>query len=302
LERTSETTGTLPVDTPPATPHAHAVHCPAPERWDLAALAAALDSAAHWGTPAPAGLAWELIDATGSTSDDLILRARAGTLHACVLRAARHQQAGRGRRGRRWLGSDHASLLFSCALPWPRELAQSPAVTLAIAADLAALLATEGAVVQVKWPNDLLVGEGKLGGILAERVSGPGDTPWLVVGLGLNLLTDPELARDAGQPVAALAESLGSGRAEAREYWLVRLGLQVLHTAGRYAGQGLAPWRDSYRSRMAWVGESVTLNVDALATASGRLRGIDADGRVLLEGALGMRAHDGGELRRTPPA
>jgi BirA family biotin operon repressor/biotin-[acetyl-CoA-carboxylase] ligase len=143
------------------------------------------------------------VDSTNRLAADL---ARGGAPDGVVV-GADHQTAGRGRRGRTWESQPGAALLVSVVLrPSP------PLVTLAAglaAAD--ACQATAGVRADLKWPNDILVGEAKVGGILAELV---GDAA--VVGLGLNLGWAPEGAArlgadvDRGALLHAYLDSLGA--------------------------------------------------------------------------------------------
>src|SRR5271154_4837344 len=137
----------------------------------------------------PGGLwrAVEVLTSTGSTNADLLARAVAGAPEGVVL-AAEEQTAGRGRMGRTWLSPPRAALTFSLLV---RPETVSPArrgwlPLLARASVASAVRAATGVDARLKWPNDVLVGPAKLGGILAEAV---GDA--VVVGIGLNVSTGP---------------------------------------------------------------------------------------------------------------
>ena len=128
------------------------------------------------------------VDSTNRVLADL---ARAGAPDGVVV-GAEHQTAGRGRRGRTWEAPPGASLLVSVLLR------PAPALV-TLAAGLAAAGACEavaGVTVGLKWPNDLMVGEAKVGGILAEAVAGAA-----VVGLGVNLAWAPPGAARLGTDV-----------------------------------------------------------------------------------------------------
>src|SRR6516225_3402785 len=141
---------------------------------------------------APDGL-WreiEVVPSTGSTNADLLARALRGQPEG-VLLAAEEQTAGRGRMGRTWVSPPCAALTFSLllhpAVPPARRGWLSLLAGVAVAAAVADVTGVEA---RLKWPNDVLAGEGKLAGILAEAA---GDA--VVVGIGLNVSTEPaELA------------------------------------------------------------------------------------------------------------
>jgi BirA family transcriptional regulator, biotin operon repressor / biotin---[acetyl-CoA-carboxylase] ligase len=145
----------------------------------------------------------EVVEETGSTNADL-LTAQHLRPHRSVL-MARHQTAGRGRLNRVWEAPPGSNLLFSILFT---EIPDVP-VELTHRVGLAAIIACEriaGVTARLKWPNDLLVGEAKLAGILAQR---SGDA--LVVGTGINVGWAPEGAARLGDdlsPVEVLAEVL----------------------------------------------------------------------------------------------
>ena len=127
----------------------------------------------------------DLVESTGSTNADLL----AGDApHGAVL-IARHQSAGRGRRGRQWSAPADTQLIFSVLL---RVTDVERLGTLTLAAGLAVTDVIAPAT--LKWPNDVLIDGRKLCGILAEAASGPDGEFTVVVGVGLNhLLTREQL-------------------------------------------------------------------------------------------------------------
>ena len=153
----------------------------------------------------PGGLwrAVEVADRTGSTNADLLARALAGAPEGVVL-AAEEQSAGRGRMGRTWVAPPRAALTFSLLV---RPSAVPPArrgwlPLLAGVAVASAVTAVTGVQTRLKWPNDVLAGPAKLGGILAEAT---GDA--VVVGVGLNVSAEPGELPPPG-PGALTATSL----------------------------------------------------------------------------------------------
>jgi len=114
------------------------------------------------------------VDSTNRVAADLV---RGGAVDGLVV-VADHQTAGRGRQGRRWESEPGTSLLVSVVLrPVPALVTLAAGVAAA-----EACAAVAGAGVRLKWPNDVMADEGKLGGILSELV---GDAA--IVGLGMNL-------------------------------------------------------------------------------------------------------------------
>jgi BirA family biotin operon repressor/biotin-[acetyl-CoA-carboxylase] ligase len=136
-----------------------------------------------------------------STNRYLLDEARAGAPEG-VVAVADHQTAGRGRLGRRWESDPGAALLCSVllrpSLP-PDRLHLATAVVALAAAEACDDVA--GVRPEVKWPNDLLVGDRKLAGILAESVPAEADLRAVVVGIGINVTAAPADASCLGADV-----------------------------------------------------------------------------------------------------
>ena len=148
----------------------------------------------------------EVVESTGSTNADLLARHAAGEKIGGTVLVAEHQTAGRGRHGRNWSAPPRSQIAFSlgvdaAGLP-PAAWGWLPLLTGVAAVD--AVAATTGITPGLKWPNDVLVGEGKLAGILAEAAS---PSAVIVVGLGLNVTLTAEEAPD---PRAVSLLMLGS--------------------------------------------------------------------------------------------
>jgi BirA family biotin operon repressor/biotin-[acetyl-CoA-carboxylase] ligase len=153
-------------------------------------------------------------EALDSTNRYLLNEARRGAAEGLVV-VADHQSAGRGRLGRRWEAPRAANLLVSVLLrprlPIAARHLASAVVALA-AAD--ACVALSGVAVDVKWPNDLLVGDRKLAGVLAEADVGTEDSSPIVVGIGINVAWPPppsshQTVQDDAPPVGNETPPLG---------------------------------------------------------------------------------------------
>jgi hypothetical protein len=125
----------------------------------------------------PTGWSVVTLDTVGSTNDEAMARAEAGAPEGTVIRALR-QEAGRGRRGRGWdspPGNVYSSTILRPPVP-PAQAAQLSFVTALAVADMAAPLIGAGHHVAIKWPNDVLVDDAKISGILLEIGAGRGRT------------------------------------------------------------------------------------------------------------------------------
>jgi BirA family biotin operon repressor/biotin-[acetyl-CoA-carboxylase] ligase len=168
------------------------------------------------------------------------------------------QHAGRGRLDRAWIATPRSSLLCSILLRPPLKASQLQLVVAAVALSTrVALERLSGLRAQLKWPNDLVVGENKLAGLLAEVV----DTPHgfaVVVGLGVNLTFEGPDNLDI------LLEEL-----EARR-------LQLESEAGR------AALRREYERALSTIGRTVRVE-QPRATYVGRATGVDDAGQLLVD-------------------
>ena len=203
---------------------------------------APLDAAALQADLVRPGRLWReitVVGTTGSTNADLAVRAAQGAPEGTVL-AAEEQLAGRGRMGRQWVSPARSAVMVSVLLR-PAAIAPARRGWLPLLAGVAAATAVRqsaGVPAVLKWPNDVLVGERKLAGILAEQ---SGDA--VVVGLGLNVS-----ATEAGAPGHRAGGARRDVPAAGRRH---RAGPH--HPAGRPAGRirtpvpGLGPDRPARR-------------------------------------------------------
>ncbi len=145
------------------------------------------EALAHAGLSAPV----RFDEVTGSTNATAVELAETGAPEWTLV-AARHQTAGRGRMGRQWTDEPHRALLFSLVLRPQASAERAGLLPLAAGLCMArACRAACGADVGCKWPNDLLLGDGKVGGILTESKMAGGAVEYVVIGIGVNLREAP---------------------------------------------------------------------------------------------------------------
>jgi BirA family biotin operon repressor/biotin-[acetyl-CoA-carboxylase] ligase len=232
----------------------------------------------------------------GSTNDEAGRLARAGARHGTIV-IADEQRAGRGRDGRTWQ-SPKGGLYLSAVLRTSLPLVDVPPMTLAIGIGLCDAIRTFGGPAVLKWPNDVLVGDKKLAGVLVEAQSQGGKLDAVIVGIGVNL----ELVPDA---VSQTAISLGeaAGTAIDREAFVAQLLAQVERWIDRYVAVGLEAIIPAWQDRMAQglSARATTMNGEPL---TGELAGLDADGALLLRDDAGqvhrIRSGDVEVIRPTP--
>ena len=250
---------------------------------------------------AAATVAIEVVEATGSTNADLMARAAAAAawsvpsaLAGPTLLVARRQTAGRGRAGRTWL-SNAGSLTFSLAWRFEQPLSALIGLPLAIGVTVAEVLNARGAGVQLKWPNDVLVGSAKLAGILIETVALPTllqPQAWAVIGVGINVDAGAPLpgaaleafsmaAPQDMQPLPAMAVAVLP--ATDRNLLLAHLLDACCATLAEFDAHGLTPFLGRWNALHAHAGRMVDIFERGTLVRSGRALGIDAMGRLLLE-------------------
>lgn len=214
---------------------------------------------------------------TGSTNADMLALARSGAEEGAWLRAER-QTAGRGRLGRAWaspVGNFYGSTLVRLRPTDP------PAATLALMAAVAldeAAAPFTAAELQLKWPNDLLLGGAKLAGILLERVDEA-----VVIGIGVNLAHHPDLP---DRPTTSLG---AHGRPVAPDVFAETLVEAVGRWLGRWRSEGLGPVRARWLDRAHPTGTALVAWMPDGEEVEGLFDGLDPDGALILRLAHGGR-------------
>lgn len=237
----------------------------------------------------------ETAQETASTNADLLQRARQAQPSRPILRAALVQTAGRGRLGRRWHASAGGGLLFSLAIPVRTADARIATATLACGVGTAEALRDAGVAVTLKWPNDLLLGSRKLGGVLCELAVDDRARRTLVIGVGINLHVDAAMRDSIGQPAAALEQALPDAFAR-REELIGRIAVAIDSAVRSFEAEGFVPLQPRFMALFAHRDATVDLFELGVRVASGRALGVDGEGRLLLETADGLRVCSGGEL------
>lgn len=230
----------------------------------------------------------ELFTELSSTNQHLLGRAPPpGRLDVCV---AEYQSAGRGRRGRPWHAPLGSGICLSVAWQFADAPADLPALTLAAGVVARRVLKeTCGLEIALKWPNDLVWDERKLGGILVELSTEAQGGSHVVVGIGLNVAVPAELLAELSDwPRGAVDLQTALGQAPPRVALIGALVNGFAELFEEYARSGFAAFRSEWRAADYLRGREVRLDV-AGSSVDGTAVGIDADGALLLETALGER-------------
>lgn len=235
------------------------------------------------------------VEETGSTNADLLASARGGAEANTVL-AADYQSAGRGRRGRTWDAAPGSSLLFSVLIRPQIDVERAHLVTTALA--LGAVEACDslaGVRPGLKWPNDLVVGDRKLAGVLAESVVAGERLEAVVVGMGLNARSGAAPSETAGSAVAL--EDVCGSVIDRREL-LAEILTGFAHWMERIEGAGgQAELMASARHESATLGCQVTVELGDGTVLEGLAEDLDDRGALLLEGGTRVVVGDVVHLR-----
>ena len=206
------------------------------------------------------------------------LSERVTARHAACL--AEHQRAGRGRVGRRWVSPFGANLY--CSVAWTFEALPPGIQALALAAGAAVAQAidADGRLgVRLKWPNDLVAADRKLGGVLVEMRGEPPGITRVVVGVGINVRMPAAAGTGIDQPWTDLATL---GAATARNALAASVLDALVAMLTRFARDGFAASYDSWSARDALRGRDIAVSGDG-KPLRGIARGIDRDGALRLE-------------------
>ncbi len=274
----------------------HPLH--APVRWPAEAIWQAV-------VPQLPSFTVEVLPQVDSTNSELMRRCRAASLAAlsnaalgspeapeAILLVAEHQNAGRGRLGRQWQSQAGASLTFSLGLPL--QPANWSGLSLAVGVSLAESLEPangQAPTLQLKWPNDLWLGQRKLGGILVETANW-GDQRYVVIGVGLNV-TQPnedfsaaasQSTRDTQTPPPMAPTSLQALWPGVDAAWALQtVAAPLVQAVLDFEREGFAAFRARFAARDALAGRRVKLSNGTEGTACG----------VGAHGALSVQTQNG---------
>jgi BirA family biotin operon repressor/biotin-[acetyl-CoA-carboxylase] ligase len=230
---------------------------------------------------------------------DVRLHAEAGSTNAIAAAepardrvvVADHQRAGRGRLDREWVTPPGAALTFSAVVDPGVDPEWWPVIPLVAGYAVASAL---GGAAGVKWPNDVMIEDRKVCGILVERLGTR--PPLAVVGIGINV---DQVADELPVPTAT-SLALAGYAADRTELFG-----SVLHSLrgclDQYAGSP-DTFLDAYRARSATLGRDVRIELPGDRTVEGRAVDLDPHGRLLLETTEGPLALGAGDVVHLRPS
>ena len=222
-----------------------------------------------------AGVSLFAYSVLGSTNDEAKRLARLGARGPLVVWAA-EQPRGRGRSGRSWTGR-RGNLMVTLLLHPGRAPAEAGSMALAAGLAVTDCAQAWGTDARIKWPNDVLVKDAKLAGILVEVGSEGGELDWMAIGIGVNLVAAPAVDR----PTAFI------GRNMRVEEALERIVESVLRRYRQWRDGGFSALREEWLERAAWLGRNVRAGAGPGAV-EGTMQTVDADGSLVVCDSAGV--------------
>lgn len=227
----------------------------------------------------------ESIDSTNAEA----LRLLSQGVQAPFVVLAEHQSGGRGRRGRAWVSPYGENLYLSCVIRIDGGARQLEGMSLLVGVAVLRVLQSLGvSSAQLKWPNDVLVAERKIAGILIELVGDPADICNVVIGVGLNVNM---LSRQAEitQEWTSVRSEIGSLQDR------TQIAAALLCELRRCLGEGFVAVRREWELHHAWTGREVSV-LTASKRVDGVVLGIDKSGALRLDVGGTELLLNGGEL------
>jgi BirA family biotin operon repressor/biotin-[acetyl-CoA-carboxylase] ligase len=250
---------------------------------------------------------FEVVPTTSSTNTDLMNRWHRQDLSEPVSLLAITQTAGRGRRGNVWVSQANQSLTFSLAYPFSNALSMMYLQGLTLACGLCVLKSVLHYLqidevnakqhrLGLKWPNDILLGDRKLGGILVEGgQKSPNDPIWMIIGIGLNVSIPP--VNIEHREIANLVEI---ATIENSSIVIDALWRQISYEMGSmlevFEQNSFTPFQEEWNHWHAWQDLQVEVSNPLAKIQSGKCLGVNSNGYLILDQPEGLHEISNGEL------
>jgi BirA family biotin operon repressor/biotin-[acetyl-CoA-carboxylase] ligase len=226
----------------------------------------------------------EVVWSVGSTNTTLLSRAYPPNGSTEVM-LAEYQTAGRGRRGRAWLAPPGGAICLS--LSWTFRDVPEDVGALGLVIGVCKLRALRKLGVtdaRLKWPNDVLINDRKLGGILIELRAESGGPACVVIGIGLNVALGAALLATIAETGIAATDLVSAGLSEpVRNAVAAALIDSSIRGLLHFEREGLRPFMEDWRDADALQGRMVDVKGAAGQVTQGLARGVDLHGALLVE-------------------
>lgn len=233
-------------------------------------------------------LVFDSIDSTNAEALRAIERGRA----APFLVLAERQTAGRGRRGRKWVSPFAENVYYSLVLRIEGGMRQLEGLSLVVGlAVMHALRELGVSAAGLKWPNDVLVGQKKIAGILLELVGDPADVCHVVLGVGINV--NMQMTDEVDQQWTSMR--LEAGKVFDRNQMVAVLSEKLQGYLHRHQDEGFSAIQSEWEQNHLWQGRAVSL-IAGVNQIDGEVLGIDKQGALRLKVDGVEKNFSGGEL------
>ena len=230
------------------------------------------------------------------STNDVVMQRLVESQITTILCAAEMQTRGKGRRGRTWVSPFGRNIYLTYGRFVDRQLSELGGLSLALGMRVVDVLRSMGLErVGLKWPNDIVLDGGKLGGILLELRTSDAQGIGVVAGLGLNLSLKAEEASSIDQPWSAISAQL----AMPRNVLLGKLGGAMVNTIQAFEVVGFDSFADNWGEYNLYAGQPVNV-IRGSEIISGIDSGVDQVGNLLLRTAAGLEVHNSGEVSVRP--
>ncbi|WP_337155301.1 bifunctional biotin--[acetyl-CoA-carboxylase] ligase/biotin operon repressor BirA [Pseudomonas protegens] len=250
-------------------------------------------SSAEIGRSSISSGSWDIriLDSIDSTNAQALRSIEAGSV-APFLVLAERQTVGRGRRGRKWVSPFAENIYYSLVLRMDGGLRQLEGLSLVVGLAVMHTLREYGIPgAGLKWPNDVLVGQKKVAGILLELVGDPADVCHVVLGIGINV--NMQSAEEIDQEWTSVR--LESGKVIDRNQLVARLNEVLVSYLERHRLNGFSAIQGEWEQGHLWQGRAVSL-VAGVNKVDGVVLGIDRQGALRLSVEGEEKTYSGGEL------
>ncbi|MEN6440570.1 MAG: biotin--[acetyl-CoA-carboxylase] ligase [Syntrophobacter sp.] len=233
------------------------------------------------------GKSYHYLDVVDSTNNYALQLASKGASHGSVV-VAEEQTHGRGRLRREWLSSPNRGIYMSLLLTNPLPLRVAPQSTYVAALALAKVLRDKfGLPAALKWPNDVLIGERKVAGLLTEMQSDQDFSRFIVIGIGINVnYTREEMAGPFRYPATSI--SLETGEPVKRQYVLVDFLSRFEKDYDAFVTSGFSAITAELENFSIILGKKITV-LCGEREISGKAQGFTPEGALLLLGNDGKQ-------------
>jgi len=229
----------------------------------------------------------------GSTNDLVMMRL---DHQASLLCTAEMQTAGRGRRGRNWVSPFGRNVYLTYGRRMRRPLSELGGLSLVVGMQVVEVLRDAGIAAGLKWPNDVLLNGGKLGGILVELKTAVSAGVGVVAGVGLNLHLD---ASDASQIDQAFSVA-ESSKSLSRNHLIGAIAGRMITAFDQFDHDGFAPFWPDWPRYNLYAGQEIRVLRGGGEFRHGRDAGIDSEGNLIIDTHNGLEVYNSGEVSMRP--